>query len=107
MFSECASRDSLPPRLSGRAWVEDKQMMNAATHKIFEALCTHIRARGTNATMTRRELQVKADLSEQELMDVLRQLRDTTSDLSVRFVDGDPDKITLGISWAQKCGGPK
>lgn len=80
--------------------------MDAATRKVFEQLCAHVKTRGTDATMTRAELQKAAGLSEQDFMAVLRGLRgpNNDQDTKVRFVGGDPDKITLGIRWSQDCG---
>ena len=80
--------------------------MDAATHNVFEKLCAHVRANGTGATMTRVDLQKAAGLSEEDFMAVLRELRgpNKDQDTSVRFVDGDADKISLGIRWAQDCG---
>jgi orotidine-5'-phosphate decarboxylase len=80
--------------------------MDAATRKVFEQLCTHVKTKGTDATMTRAELQKAAGLSEQDFMIVLRGLRgpNNDQDISVCFVEGDWDKLTLGIRWRQDCG---
>ena len=80
--------------------------MNAATRKVFEQLCAHVKVKGTDATMTRAELQKAAELSEQDFMAVLRELRGQKNDQDtrVRFIGGDSDKITLGIRWSQDCG---
>jgi hypothetical protein len=80
--------------------------MDDATRTVFEALCAHIKAKGADATMTRVALRETAKLSEEALRDVLIGVCGPKYDqnLRVQFVDGDKDKITLGLRWLQDCG---
>jgi hypothetical protein len=79
--------------------------MDDATREVFERLCAHVKAQGADATMTRAELQLATGLPKEELMAALRYLHPPGSgqDLQVRFVNGDWDKITLGIGWLSMC----
>jgi hypothetical protein len=77
--------------------------MDDAAGQVFQQLCAHVNAKGADATMTRAELQLATGLSKEELMAVLRHLCPPGQDLQVRFVNSDPDKITLGPSWRGQC----
>ena len=55
--------------------------------------------------MTRQELQEATGLTAEALIHALRALvgPNADQDLSIRFVGGDPDKITLGLAWVGRC----
>ena len=54
---------------------------------------------------TRQELQEATGLTAEALIHALRTLvgPNADQDLSIRFVGGDPDKITLGLAWVGRC----
>ena len=74
---------------------------------VYNALCRRHQATGKGAAnpMTRAELQEATGLTAEALIRTLRALvgPNADEDLSIRFVGGDPDKITLGVAWVSRC----
>jgi hypothetical protein len=74
---------------------------------VYKALCRRHRAttKGAANPMTRQELQEATGLTAEALIHALRALvgPNADQDLSIRFVGGDPDKITLGLAWVGRC----
>ena len=72
---------------------------------IFEALCLRYRsATNVSKIMTRQELQEATGLPAEVLVDALRALvASVNEDPPIRFVDNNPDKITIGPAWASRC----
>ena len=73
---------------------------------IFDALCLRYRST-TNVpwAMTRKELQEATGLRAEALVDALRDLVAAANedDLPLRFVNNDPNQITIGPAWASRC----
>ena len=73
---------------------------------IFEALCLRFRSTTSiGRMMTRQELQEATGLTAEALADALRALVGPTADqdLSIRFVNRDPDRIMMGPAWVSRC----
>lgn len=72
---------------------------------IFQALCLRLRATtNVSRTMTRKELQEATGLRAEALVDALRGLvAQVDEDPAVYLVDGDPDLITIGPAWVDRC----
>jgi len=81
-------------------------MAKSPSDLIFEALCLHYRST-TNVSriMARQELQEAPGLPAEALVDALRDVVGSNADpdVSIRFVDHDPDKITLGSARVRRC----
>ena len=81
-------------------------MAKVPSDLIFEALCLRYHSTTNVAwVMTRQELQEATGLTAEALVDVLRDLVGPVDedDLPIRFVNNDPDKITIGPAWASRC----
>ena len=78
-----------------------------ANELIYKALCRRHRSttKGAANPMTREELQEATGLTADALIHALRAFvgPNADQDLSIRFVGGDPDKITLGVAWVSRC----
>ena len=81
-------------------------MEQTPNNLIFDALC--LRYRSTNNVpwvMTCKELQEATGLPAEALVDALRDLVTAANedDLPIRFVNNDPNQITIGPAWASRC----
>jgi len=77
---------------------------------IFEALCLRFHSTikvSVSNTMTREELAEATGLTAEALVPAVRALvgPNADQDLFIRFVGGDPDKVTLGVAWVSRCEG--
>jgi hypothetical protein len=73
---------------------------------IFEALCLRSRATtNVSKAMPRQELQDATGLPADVLMEALQTLvgPNAYQSLFIRFVEGDPDQITIGPGWMSRC----
>ena len=72
---------------------------------ILEALCLRYRAvSNVEPTMTRQELQEATGLRPEALILGLQALAGHDADqAAIRFVDHEPDKITLGPAGIRRC----
>jgi hypothetical protein len=80
-------------------------MTRSPSDLIFEALCLrHHSTTNVSWVMTLRELQEATGLPAEALVDTLHALvAPVNEDPTIRFVDNDPDKITIGPAWASRC----
>lgn len=81
-------------------------MVKSPSDLIFEALCCRYRATAkVSKMMTRQELQEATDLPEDVLMETLQALvgPNAYQSLFIRFVERDPDQITIGPGWVSRC----
>ena len=80
-------------------------MTKSPSDLIFEALCLRYRSTTNVAwVMTRKELQEATGLRAEALVDALGDLvSPANEDLRIRFVNNDPDQITIGPAWASRC----
>jgi hypothetical protein len=75
---------------------------------IFEALCLRFRATtNVSKVMPRQDLQDATGLPAEALVDALHDLVGLSpkQDLFIRFVNHDPDQITMGPTWVRRCEG--
>lgn len=73
---------------------------------IFEALCLRYRATtNVSKAMTRQELEAATGLPADVVTGALQALvgPNASQSLFVRFVEGDPDQITIGPGWFGRC----
>ena len=73
---------------------------------IFEALCRRYRAATmVSKALTRRELQEATDLPANVLVEALQALvgPNAYQSLFIRFIERDPDQITIGPGWMSRC----
>jgi hypothetical protein len=81
-------------------------MAKSPSDLIFEALCLRYRATTkVSKVMTRQELQEATDLPADVLMEALQALvgPNAYQSLFIRFVERDPDQITIGPGWMSRC----
>jgi hypothetical protein len=80
-------------------------MAKSSSGLIFEALCLRYRSTTkVSGVMTRQELQEATGLPAEALVDELGDLVSSANeDLPIRFVNDDPDQITIGSAWANLC----
>lgn len=85
---------------------EKKELAKSPSDLIFEALCLRYRATTkVSKAMTRQELQEATDLPADVLMEALQALvgPNAYQGLFIRFVERDPDQITIGPGWMARC----
>jgi len=81
-------------------------MAKSPSDLIFEALCLRSRATtNVSKAMKRQDLQEATGLPEDVLTEALQALvgPNAYQSLFIRFVDHDPDQITIGPGWVSRC----